>query len=147
MTDEIRNVYGNKVRVRVCGLAFYEDKLLMINHRSLTRGAFWAPPGGGVDFGQTATETLVREFLEETGLQVAVRDFLFVCEFIHQPLHAIELFFNVKIEGGTLQKGTDPETREQLIHELKFISQAELHQIPPAGKHGIFTLCPCLEEP
>jgi len=146
MTDEIRSVYGNKVRVRACGMAFHQGKLLMINHRSITQGAFWAPPGGGIEFEQTTNEALIREFHEETGLSVSVRDFLFVCEFIRQPLHAIELFFAVKIEDGVLQKGTDPETHEQLIQDVKFVSQAELDGIPPAEKHGIFSICPRLEE-
>lgn len=140
MTEEIKAVYGNKVRIRVCGLAFQEDKLLMVNHQSLSKGNLWAPPGGGIDFGETTEQSLEREFLEETGLQIAVRDFLFVCEFINGPLHAIELFFSAEIRGGKVQTGNDPETRKQIIREVRFLSQYEIDIIPTDEKHGIFRI-------
>ncbi|MCI0751305.1 MAG: NUDIX hydrolase [Flammeovirgaceae bacterium] len=140
MTEEIKAVYGNKVRIRVCGLAFQEDKLLMVNHQSLSKRNLWAPPGGGIDFGETTGQSLEREFLEETGLQIAVRDFLFVCEFINGPLHAIELFFSAEIRGGKVQTGNDPETRKQIIREVRFLSQYEIDIIPTDEKHGIFRI-------
>src|SRR5688500_12756173 len=100
MNTELTTVYGNKIRVRVCGLCWQEDKLLMVNHSGIRDGDFWAPPGGGLEFGESLEQRLKQEFLEETGLAVSPGHFIFGSEFIQKPLHAIELFFNVSIVGG-----------------------------------------------
>ena len=64
---------------------------------------------GGLQYGESMQECLKREFEEETGLQVKVKRFLFVNEFLQPPLHAVEFFFEVRITGGNLRTGTDPE--------------------------------------
>ena len=136
MNQELERLYGNKLRVRVCGLCWYNDALLMVNHNGLAEDNFWAPPGGGLEFGETAEERLQAEFLEETGLEISVRGFRFGCEFIARPLHAIELFFDVELKGGTLVKGQDPELN--IIDAVRFLSVAELASIPLKQMHGIF---------
>lgn len=135
MNSEIESVYGHKVRVRVCGLCWRGDRLLMVNHTGLTDGGFWAPPGGGLEFGETAEERLKREFLEETGLHISVGPFQFACEFISGSLHAIELFFQVTMVDGTLKKGHDPELN--IIDDVRFMSSPELAAIPANHIHGI----------
>ena len=77
MNTEIAKIYGNKVRIRVCGLCWQADSLLMVNHSSLTNGDFWAFPGGGVEFGQTLDENLKREFMDETNLSIKTCSILF----------------------------------------------------------------------
>jgi 8-oxo-dGTP diphosphatase len=138
MHPGIAEAYGHKVRVRVCGLCWSADRLLLVNHRGLASGDFWAPPGGGVDFGETAEQCLVREFREETGMEISVGSFLFACEFIQKPLHAIELFFEVTITGGHLRKGDDPEW--PMVEDVRFMSPEELASLDPANLHGIFGL-------
>ena len=87
MTPEIAEIYGNKVRLRVCGLCWQEDSLLLILHK-MGGNDFWAPPGGGVEYGEAIEDALKREFLEETGLTVAVGKFAFRMR-IHQELHCM----------------------------------------------------------
>jgi 8-oxo-dGTP diphosphatase len=137
----VENSYQHKVRVRVCGICLSENRqeILLIKHLGLGKdGVWWAPPGGGVTFGESAEEALVREFLEETGLQIKVCQFLFVNEFVKPPLHAVELFFAVEIIGGTLQKGHDPELSQQIISEVRFVSWEEISRISEHQLHGIF---------
>lgn len=136
MKEKIENVYGHRVRVRVCGLCFEGDDLLMVNHKGLTGGDFWAPPGGGMEFGEKAADCLVREFREETGLDVEVGRFCFACEYLTPPLHAIELFFEVSVWGGSVVKGDDPEL--PIISDVRFLSPSAIGQLPPASLHGIF---------
>lgn len=138
MQPEINKLYGDKIRVRVSGLCWQNNSLLLVNHRGLTSGDFWAPPGGGVEFGETVHMGLIREFREETGLDVSVDRFLFASEFINNPLHAIELFFEVSIREGLLMKGEDPEL--PIIEEVRFISVPEIQNIPSSSQHGIFRL-------
>lgn len=140
MDPSLSELYGNTVRIRVCGVCWGDDSLLMVNHRGIMPGHFWAPPGGGVAFGESVDDCLRREFLEETGLEVHVGQFLFACEFIRDPLHAIELFFEVGISGGALQKGDDPEF--PTIEDVRFMSIEEISALADEHRHGIFRIIP-----
>ncbi len=140
MADQVHETYGNRLRVRACGLLVENERLLMVNHRSLSKSDFWAPPGGGVDFGESAADCLQREMLEETGLKTEVADFLFACEFIQKPLHAIELFFLLRRIGGVLVTGLDPEMKaeEQIINTVQFLRGDEIRKMDPQTLHGVF---------
>jgi 8-oxo-dGTP diphosphatase len=138
MDSQIAGIYGNRVRLRVCGLLRNGDRLLMINHRGLSPGDFWGPPGGGLEFGETVEMTLKREFLEETGLSVTVGKFRFGCELVRPPLHAIELFYDVERISGDLIRGHDPEL--QIIENVTYLDFPTLYTIPVDEKHGIFNI-------
>lgn len=145
---EIAQKYGNRVRLRACGLCWNGDSLLVVNHRFLTRGDFWAPPGGGVEFGQPAQEALVREFREETTVTVTAGGLLFTCEFIKAPLHAVELFFEAfHVEGEPLL-GSDPEsaTNNQIITAVEYLPYDAILKIPADERHGIFKLAKSADE-
>ncbi len=136
----------NILRTRACGLCIENDRLLLVNHLGLSSGDFWAPPGGGMQFGEAATDCVEREFLEETGLVVEVRDFLFTCEFIREPFHAIELFFLVEKVGGQLFKGVDPESGvNQIIKDVKFMDWREIEHLNKGNLHGIFGITQKME--
>jgi 8-oxo-dGTP diphosphatase len=136
MDQDVAKVYGNKVRVRACGICMSENRLLLVNHRGITSRNFWAPPGGGVEFGQSITETLKKEFKEETGVDIEPGHFLFGCEFIEKPIHSIELFYSVEHVGGIVKTGFDPEV--QIIQEVRFMSSEDIRNIAVSELHGIF---------
>jgi 8-oxo-dGTP diphosphatase len=141
LKEAVNNTYGHRPRMRVCGICLQEEKILLVKHNTIgIKGCLWAPPGGGIEFGESMEQTLVREFAEETGLEIEVGRFLFVNEYIHAPLHAVELFFEVKIKGGVLAIGTDPEMPldKQLISEVQFISVTDVLQENLAYYHDLF---------
>ncbi len=140
----VDRIYGNRVRVRACGICLMDNKLLLVNHRQLSKENFWAPPGGGIEFGELAGEALEREFLEETGLKIKCEELLFIAEFVNPPLHAVELFFKVDYIDGVLKKGFDPEMGpdDQLIEDAKFMSWKEILKLNEKELHGIFKYTP-----
>jgi 8-oxo-dGTP diphosphatase len=144
MLEEISKTYGKRLRVRACGLLYDEGRLLLVNHRLPGRPAWWAPPGGGVEFGESLERTLVREFEEETNLKISVGQFAFGCEFFHDPLHAIELFFWVTRIGGELQLGQDPEL--PVITDARFMRTHEIVSLPRDTLHGILHIAPAVNE-
>ena len=112
-------MYEGKVRVRAVGLLFEDDRVLLLKHQGLgPEGYLWSPPGGGVDFGMSAADTLKKEFLEETSLEVEVGAFLFVNEHLDERHHAIELFFEVHRLSGAPTLGSDPESETQILTEI-----------------------------
>jgi 8-oxo-dGTP diphosphatase len=140
--NQVHLAYGNRLRVRSCGICIEQDTILLVNHRGLRAGDFWAPPGGGIELGETAAQAVVREFREETNLEIAVGNFLFACEYLHEPLHAIELFFEVKRTGGTALTGIDPENPElPVIDAVRWIPLWELGNWRPEEIHGVFRFC------
>lgn len=148
MEDIVTQTFGHRLRVRVCGICIHEDKVLLLRHRSIGDGQWWGPPGGGLQYGEETTDALRREFVEETGLTVEIRRFLFVHEYLDPPLHGIELFFEVTVTGGLLQKGYDPEMsrQDQIIEEFAFKSFDEILALPPARRHHIFSFCRSVPE-
>ncbi len=120
---KISAAYGQKLRVRVCGICIKDNQLLLVHHKSLGKtGSLWAPPGGGMEYGESAEEALIREFQEETQLTVEIKEFLFVHEYLDPPLHGIELFFLVNPISGQLKLGTDPEmsTGDQILTKIGY---------------------------
>jgi ADP-ribose pyrophosphatase YjhB (NUDIX family) len=120
----------------------------MVNHVGLNQtNQFWSPPGGGMQFGEPAAETLQREFREETGLEVQVLDFLCINEYIGPSLQAIELFFLVRSDANMpLHTGSDPELKHQIIKEVKFMTIEELKQYTPQEVHSLITHCKTMDD-
>ena len=138
--ESIVKEYGKRLRMRVGGICIRNDQILLVNHSGLNeQNLFWAPPGGGLNYGETIEECLQREFVEETGFTIKVENFLCITEYLKPPLHALEMFFKVTIVNGVLKKGTDPEvtTENQIIKSVEFLSFNELQEIPDLEKHSL----------
>jgi 8-oxo-dGTP diphosphatase len=147
--ERILAEFGNKLRVRVCGICIKEQSVLLVKHHALNKsGDFWAPPGGGMEFGTSAEKNLKREFLEETGLQIEIERFLFVHEYLKPPLHAIELIYKVRAVGGKLIRGFDPEMKknEQIINDVQYISMHQLQNMDKQNVHQMLIDMQSVEE-
>lgn len=141
--------YADKLRVRVCGICIQDNRLLLVRHgKTIANDALWAPPGGGLHYGETMQACLKREMQEETGLDVKVERFLFVNEFLQPPLHAVEFFFEVRATGGSLHTGTDPEAAadKQLLEHVQWLTIKELQAIPYKDKHRALQLLLSLDD-
>ena len=140
VTNDLERLFGNKLRVRVCGILIEDNSILLVKHEGLgEKGVLWSPPGGGMEYGFSIQDNLIREFKEETGLSVKICDFLYASEFLNKPLHAIELFFEVKKVSGNLKKGIDPElnSNDQIIQEVSMVDFLELTNMDQLTLHGI----------
>jgi len=147
MENPVHQQYGNRVRLRICGICIIGDGLVMVNHKYLADGDFWAPPGGGIEFGEDAPACLAREFREETGLRVDVGPFLFSCELVKPPLHAVELFFHVVYKGGELIVGKDPESgQRQIIKDVQMLTSADIRKLGAGKVHGILAKYPDISQ-
>jgi len=139
INPEIAKNLGNRVRIRVCGLLIVENRILLINHAGLYGHDFWSFPGGGLEYGHSTQDTLVREFKEECNLEVEPGDWRFSCQIVKPPLHAIELCFGITKHEGIPKAGYDPERgNNQIISDLRFFTWEEVLNIPKTHCHPIF---------
>ena len=149
LKKQIAAIYGNRLRIRVCGICIINKKILLLKHFFGKKSHYsWLPPGGGVEYGESVIEALKREFLEETGLIVLVGKLMFVNEFISNPYHAVELIFSVTKKGGKLFKGFDPESlrKQQIIKEIRFLSFSEINAESSSKKHNLFRYCTSIKK-
>ena len=115
-------------RVRVAGILIEDDRILLIEHTKNNR-KYWLVPGGGVDWGESAAEALIREFKEETGLDIEVEKFLFISETIapDKQKHVINLYFKIKKaeDSSNIMKLGE----EKILTDLRFIPEDEIKNI------------------
>ncbi len=117
------------IRLAVRGLLLVDNRLLMVNAWPGGTSDLLCAPGGGAEPHSSLENNLIREFHEETGLEIAVGALCMVNEF-HDPsrdYHQVDVYFRVSlIAGEPLQEWTDPEgvvteryllNREELAHK------------------------------
>jgi nucleoside triphosphatase len=120
-----------------------ENKILLCNTKST--GKYWFP-GGGVDLGEKLEETLKREVLEETGIEIDVEKFLTFKEvfFYYEPkdeaFQSFSFFYLCKPRTTKLlaDNQVDPsdESEKPRWIDLKSIKKEEMQN----GTEEIFQL-------
>ena len=78
--DPLKDLAGKKL-TGVHAFCFYGDKMVIVY--SDAKG-YWAPPGGGVEPGETYEEAVIREVKEETNMKV-LRQELIGYQDIYEP--------------------------------------------------------------
>ena len=115
-------------RVRVAGILIENNKILLIEHLKKNK-KYWLVPGGGVDWGESTAEALIREYKEETNLDITVEKFLFLSETIapDKKKHVINLYFQIKIIKNSIYDMKLGD--EKNLTDLKFITKEEIENI------------------
>lgn len=118
---------SKKLRVRVAALILNEKKEILFVRQMKNKKDYWLLPGGGVEFGESVTEALARELMEELGIEIEEPKFILLNENIDPKgkKHLIQLVFSVKI------KGSEPKLslKEKVVLEYKYFSVAELENL------------------
>ena len=72
------------ITVRVYGILIDPTHGLLVSDEFIRGNYFTKLPGGGLEFGEGTRDCLVREFKEETGLDVTIGDHIYTTDF-YQP--------------------------------------------------------------
>lgn len=104
-------------RIAAYGLVSRANEVLLVRaSRSTGVPGTWWLPGGGLLFGESPRDCLVREVLEETGLRAHVGKVLDIISdvtvLVREPvrLHSVRLIYEVKVEDGSLQAEVEGST-------------------------------------
>jgi 8-oxo-dGTP diphosphatase len=115
-------VYFADPKVAAAALIVRDGEVLLVRRANDPQRGLWTLPAGFIDAGEDPAQAVVRECLEETGLQVRVVglwDVLFGQE--HPRGAHILIVYRVEIESGVLQSGDD-------VDQAGFFS---LQNLPP----------------
>ena len=73
---EIENEFAN-FKLRVNGILINDNKILSVQ---MKKNGFYCLPGGHIEIGEDSKEAVVREFKEETGIDVKVERLISITE-------------------------------------------------------------------
>ncbi len=123
----IRNLKNFRFRIGVYGLLINDNKILVQTHPYTKK---YGLPGGAVDMGEMLEEALKREFIEETNLNIKVKNIFDVDEqFFTNPnfnedAHSFFLFYKVeKISGRLATNGNGDD-----VLEAKYVNPKDLNK-------------------
>lgn len=115
-----------KFRVALYGVLVEDRKVLLATTR-VPSGLIINFPGGGLELGEAPLDAVPREFREETGLEVEVKNLLFCSQrFQQNPEYPAEqlmhIYYRVKRIGGSLIDGNNDD--------VAGVSWATLEELP-----------------
>ena len=74
----------NRFTIRVYGILLNDKEEVLLVHEKMPHLHFTKFPGGGMEFEEGTIDCLVREFKEETGIDISVGEHLYTTDF-YQP--------------------------------------------------------------
>lgn len=116
-----------------------DGEILLVRHKKGNQ-RYWVLPGGRLEYGETFEECAIREVKEETGLDVEMERFLYLCEAIapDRSRHIVNIFIKAKVVGGTMKLGDEP-----VLAGVEFVRLEELAQMtlfPPVSDEIVESL-------
>ncbi len=115
-----------KFTIRVYGILHDPEQGVLVSDEWIKDDRFTKFPGGGLKLGEGTRDCLVREFLEEMNLRVAVDDHIYTTDFFQisafNPAHQIiSIYYAVRpLEKITVKIKTTPfdfDERELALYE------------------------------
>jgi 8-oxo-dGTP diphosphatase len=120
----VMRMFRSKFRASVAAMIFDEQgRILLFKHTY--RKFEWGIPAGGLEYGEQPEKAIVREFFEETGLQIKVEKLLLVES--SKVDHNISLIYLCEIVSGTFEGSLE-------ISEMKYFDVDDLPQMLFAEK-------------
>ncbi len=116
-------MYRPRFRAAVAAMIFDEQgRILLFKHTY--RKFEWGIPAGGLEYGEQPDKAIIREFFEETGMQIKVEKLL-LAESSKED-HNISLIFLCKIVSGAFKESNEiSEMKYFDVNDLPFMLFAE----------------------
>ncbi|TDF90581.1 NUDIX domain-containing protein [Paenibacillus piri] len=110
---------NNLICVRVTGLFIENDEILLVK-QNVTSDRKWSLPGGKLECGESLADGIMREMKEETGLEIKVRQLLYVCDLPEADPSVLHITFLLEKTSGVLTLPSN-EYESTPIHDVKMV--------------------------
>ena len=120
-----------KLMVRPTGILIENQKILLVK-QEVTEKRHWSLPGGKLEPGESLEQCLVREIKEETGLDISVKELLYVCDRMYKGNHVVHITFLVERIGNKPQesnwtyKDRHASSSSKTVREIQMVPVIEL---------------------
>ncbi|GAB6108530.1 NUDIX domain-containing protein [Fusibacter bizertensis] len=123
----------------VYGMIIESNKILLVQKSQGPFKGLWDLPGGKIEFGEAPETTLIREILEETGLEIQDQSYVksdsFVANYTDEhmgkvTLHLVGFIFKVKLKDikSLLPK---PDDADLICTKWCDLQEIEMNQLTP----------------
>lgn len=128
----------NNVRVSAKAIIIKDNQLLVIKHK-IDNEIWYSLPGGGQNNGESLTEALSRECMEEIKASIKVGKLIFVRDYIannhefaeqYPNFHKVELFFECSLIGEySTAIGHEPDSSQIGVSwiDIKQLPESQLY--------------------
>jgi len=129
--------------VRAYGILIHDEAVALVRSSNpLHQPPLWWLPGGGIDFGETPEETLIREFEEETGLSVGAPELFSVTSDVRKRdngdrIHTVRIIYTVDLVGGDLTHEVHGTTDHAAWYPLGQLESLNLAEYARAAIQGV----------
>lgn len=110
-----------KFQVFSAAVIFDNENRVMLVKLTYQRKHPWGLPGGGLNYGESPEEAVIREVWEETSLKVAIEEFLFVKTWIPDR---VGMYYLCNIKDGEFQPSDE-------VSEIGYFSLDNLPDVRP----------------
>ena len=131
--------------VRAYGISLHENSVALVRSSNPQhQPPLWWLPGGGIDFGESPEETLVREFREETGLGVDHAELFSVTSDVRKRdngdrIHTVRIIYTVQWVSGELTHEVHGTTDHAAWFPTDQLDELNLAQYAQTAIQGVLS--------
>ncbi len=128
MGSQVSREYPSRPLIGVGAIISDNGRIVLVRRGSPPGMGEWSIPGGLVKVGETLNHAVVREALEETGLEVGVRGLVELLERIFSDsqgrvrYHYVIADYLCEVRGGRLAPGSDAS-------DARWVDEADLENL------------------
>ncbi|MDH7600989.1 MAG: NUDIX hydrolase [Armatimonadota bacterium] len=125
----------------VSAVIVQDGQILLVKRGAEPNKGLWSLPGGAIELGETASDALVREVMEETGLKVEPLHVAYVHDVIQRVdqtviWHYVIISYFASVVSGCVQASSDAEAVEWVpLDQVKNLNTTDglLERLRSAG--------------